>query len=194
VHRIRARRLVPLVLFACTLAVAILAARADLVQAQSAPLKVFLVRHAEPQEVPGNDNPGLSEAGRKRAAALKDKLRDAEITAIFTSPFLRTQETAAPLAEELVIAARQIGFVRGVNQHIADVATAVRNHRGSAVLVVGHSNTVPGVIGRLAGRTLPNLCERTFDILFAVELKDGAASLSSSRYGQASPPAEPNCL
>jgi broad specificity phosphatase PhoE len=181
-------------MFACTLAVAMLASRGDVVLAQAAPLKVFLVRHAEPQVIPGNDDPGLSDAGRKRAATLKDKLRDAEITAIFTTPFVRTQETAAPLAEELAIAARQIGFPRGLNQHIADVAAAVRNHGGTAVLVVGHGDTVPAVIRRLGGPALKNLCETTFDILFAVELKGGAASLTSSRYGDASPPAEPNCL
>ncbi len=171
-----------------------LAAGIELALAQSAPGKVFLVRHAEPQEVPGNDNPGLSDAGRRRAAELRDKLRDAGITAIFTSPFLRTRETAAPLAEELGIAARQIGFVRGIPGHIVDVATAVRNHRAGAVLVVGHSNTVPGVIGRLGGPTLQNLCEMTFDILFTVELKDGAASLTPSRYGETSPSAGPDCM
>src|SRR5204862_5982770 len=109
----------------------------------------------------------------KRAAELKDKLRDAEITAILTSPFLRTQETAAPLAEELAIAARQIGVPRGFNQHIADVAAAVRNHRGTAVLVVGHGDTVPAVIRRLGGPALKDLCATTFDVLFTVELKGG---------------------
>jgi len=193
-HRIRWRRLAPVVLFGYAFAIALLVGCSESVPVQSVTLRVFLVRHAEPEDVPGNEDPGLSEAGRQRAAALRDKLRDAEITAIFTSPFLRTQESAAPIAEELAVSPRRIGFVRGINQHIADLATAVRNHRGTAVLVVGHGDTVPAVIRRLGGPALKDLCETTFDVLFTVELKGGAAQLTPGRYGDPSPPPGPNCM
>ena len=58
---------------------------------------LFLVRHAEKATTGGND-PELSAAGQQRAEALARILKDSEITAIFTTEFKRTQETAAPTA------------------------------------------------------------------------------------------------
>src|SRR6266513_6019376 len=58
---------------------------------------VVVVRHAEKQASTGKD-PDLSPAGRARAEALARILKDSGITAIFTSEFKRTQETAGPTA------------------------------------------------------------------------------------------------
>src|SRR2546423_7035829 len=58
---------------------------------------VVIVRHAEKAANGGND-PDLSSAGRARAEALARILKDSGITAIFTTEFKRTQETAAPTA------------------------------------------------------------------------------------------------
>jgi phosphohistidine phosphatase SixA len=122
----------------------------DLAMTQSAPGKVFLVRHAEPG--PGDD-PALSAAGRKRAAELSAALRGAGITAILTSPLRRTRETAAPLAAALGLSPTPIDMARGIDAHIDELANAVRGHSGGAMLVVGHSNTVPRLIGLLGGPT-----------------------------------------
>ena len=68
---------------------------------------VFLVRHAERADTsPGVSptmaaDPDLSEAGRARAESLASALKDARITAIYTTEFKRTQQTAAPLAKVL---------------------------------------------------------------------------------------------
>ena len=59
---------------------------------------LFLVRHAEKATTGGND-PELSTAGQDRAGALARILTDCKITAIFTTEFKRTQETAAPTAK-----------------------------------------------------------------------------------------------
>src|SRR5437667_9313152 len=58
---------------------------------------VVIVRHAEKAANGGND-PDLSSAGQARANELARILKDSGITAIFTSEFKRTQETAAPAA------------------------------------------------------------------------------------------------
>lgn len=44
---------------------------------------------------------GLNEAGRQQAEALAERLKDAPIKAIYSSPLERAQETAAPLARAL---------------------------------------------------------------------------------------------
>jgi broad specificity phosphatase PhoE len=68
-------------------------------------VRLILVRHGQTRSnvdhiidtrVPG---PGLTDLGRREAAALPDALRADRIDAIFASPLIRTQQTAAPLAE-----------------------------------------------------------------------------------------------
>src|SRR5437667_11564086 len=58
---------------------------------------VVIVRHAEKAANGGND-PDLSSAGHARAEALARILKDSGITAIFSTEFKRTEETAAPTA------------------------------------------------------------------------------------------------
>src|SRR6266516_5195518 len=65
---------------------------------------VVIVRHGEKASDGGND-PELSSAGRARADALARILKDSGITAIFTSEFKRTQETAVPIATSIGITA-----------------------------------------------------------------------------------------
>src|SRR5437667_6366432 len=78
---------------------------------------VVIVRHAEKAANGGND-PDLSSAGRARAEALARILKDSSITAIFTSEFKRTQETAAPAATLIhvrpaVVAAKDTAALAG---------------------------------------------------------------------------------
>ena len=62
---------------------------------------MFLVRHAERADagmaaakMAGRD-PDLSDAGKARANALAAMLKDARITAIFTTEYKRTRQTGA---------------------------------------------------------------------------------------------------
>ena len=130
---------------------------------------VVLVRHAEPAT--GGDNPGLSAAGRRRAATLAEMLAGAGITAIFTSELRRTKDTAAPLAALLSI--------RPVE--IADApAAAARQVKaaGKRVLVVGHTNTVPQVIEALGGPANVVINAKEFDRMFVLQVPaNRAASL-----------------
>jgi 2,3-bisphosphoglycerate-dependent phosphoglycerate mutase len=68
-----------------------------------APLDVLLVRHAEPMPVgtPGmhDDDRPLTDAGREAARELAAELEGWEITAIYSSPYVRAVETVTVLAE-----------------------------------------------------------------------------------------------
>ena len=68
---------------------------------------VVIVRHAE-KATDGGRDPDLSLAGRARADELARILKDSGITAIFTSEFKRTQETAAPSATSIGVTATVI--------------------------------------------------------------------------------------
>ena len=97
---------------------------------------VFLVRHAE--KVDNSRDAALSAAGEARARGLADKLQDAGITAIFTSEFQRTKNTAAPLAAKLKIEP----LVHKADDTPGLVALLRKQDRA---LVVGHSNTLPEI-------------------------------------------------
>src|ERR1044071_2972996 len=65
---------------------------------------VVLVRHAEKAADPREDPP-LLESGNTRAQELARILEPVGIKAIYTSQFLRTKQTAEPLAKQLGITA-----------------------------------------------------------------------------------------
>jgi broad specificity phosphatase PhoE len=125
---------------------------------------VFMIRHAERADAGGTmaDDPDLSEAGRARAESLAAWLKDAKITAIFTSEYQRTRQTAAPLAKTL-----GIDIIQVPSTDTAGLAKRVRSHTGN-VLVVGHSNTIPE-LGKLLGvKEAITIGDQDFDNLFVV--------------------------
>ena len=139
---------------------------------------VFLVRHAE-KEATGED-PGLSEAGRKRAVALADLLADARITAVFSSEFNRTKQTATPIAERLglkvtVVPAKDLDAL---------VARAREVGPGGRALIVGHSNTVPAAASRLTGVKVAEMSETDFDRLYIATFRGtGPGDVTLLHYG-----------
>src|SRR5215213_4822262 len=84
-------------------ALAVLLTAASSASAQQA---VIVVRHAE--KVDQAADAALSAKGRARAKALADLLRGAGVTHIITSEFVRTRETAAPLATRLGLTVEQV--------------------------------------------------------------------------------------
>jgi broad specificity phosphatase PhoE len=151
---------------------------------------VFLVRHAEKADVPGQDPP-LSEAGRLRAEALARLLQSAGVKGIYTSQFLRTRQTAEPLAKRLGVTASSVPLsVKTSNQRevsdesVRELTRKVEAHAGEAVLIVGHSNSIPEVIRMLGGDTVPKIDESKFDDLFVVTVyAGGRAKVVHLRYG-----------
>lgn len=155
---------------------------------------VFVVRHAEKASATDPD-PSLSEAGRARAEALAVVLRDAGVTGIVVTPRKRTRETAAVVARARQLTAHVVPFGASTAEHLSAVAAAVRAAGGNAVLVVGHSNTVPGIVAALGGPRLPaDLCDAEYANLFIVRVPaTGPASLVRAQYGTADPPGANAC-
>lgn len=148
---------------------------------------VLVVRHAE-KAGPSGDVP-LSAAGEARAKALVAVGREAGVSAIITTPFMRTRQTAAPLATALGITPEELDVGRDVATHAKAIADLVRSRMsGRTVLVVGHSNTVPAIVHALGGPKRPDLCDESYDELFTVIVSEaGAARLVHARYGDPSP-------
>lgn len=134
---------------------------------------VYLVRHSEKADAPAADPP-LLEAGTKRAEELARTLGKAGIKAIYTSQFLRTKQTAEPLAKQLGIASTIIPVKMSATnrrelspEYLTEVAERVTSNGGN-VMIVGHSNTVPEIIKALGGDIVPTIDETVFDDLFVV--------------------------
>jgi phosphohistidine phosphatase SixA len=134
------------------------------VAATAQPPVVFLVRHAERAAISGRvpSDTGLSPAGQDRAQHLAEALKDAKITAIYTSEFKRTQETAAALAQSLGIRAEVIPG-DDLRSLVAKLKAAAGN-----VLVIGHSNTLPQIINALGVSSRVTVAESDYDNLFLV--------------------------
>jgi phosphohistidine phosphatase SixA len=146
---------------------------------------IFLVRHAERADAAGGqppagmtaNDPPLSAAGHDRAKKLAALLASAEVKHIFTTEFVRTQQTAAPFA-----AAAQIKPVAAPARNVDPLVQQVRQASGN-VLLVGHTNTVPELLKRLGVAVSVSIAETEYDNLFiVVRPAGGEPTLIRLRY------------
>ena len=146
---------------------------------------VIFVRHAEKATMPEGD-PALSPAGERRVAELTRQLVDADVVAgvdaIYSTPFRRTEETVRPVAEALGLP---------VNSYDAADTEAimeriVKEHKGKIILVVGHSNTVPALIGNMgASKKVPEIAENEYDNIYIISIPwFGKTKTIRLRYGE----------
>ena len=116
---------------------------------------VYLVRHAEKADPwpPDKDLDAfwpLSLAGMVRAEALAGRLEKAKIAAVYTSRTARTLATAMPLvARAHVPIVADDASIRSEDMP-GFLARLREKHAGdAAVLIVGHSNTIPRLLVHL---------------------------------------------
>lgn len=173
---LRKSRWLPVLCFSACALLAVFAAAAT---RETSETTVILVRHAE-KATTGGDDPRLSEAGLKRAAALQHALEKAGVKAIYASQYLRTQQTVEPLAQTLKIPVNRIDAAKTESL----VAQIRQKHRGETVLVAAHSNTVPEIMKALGATQPPAIAEDDFDNLFVLSVAEsGPPRVLHLRYG-----------
>lgn len=145
------------------------------VVAQRAPSVVYVVRHAERAE-DGTNDPPLSADGAERARLLATMLRDAGLTHIHTTDYLRTRATAAPIARET----RLVPEVYDAEK-LAMLAARLRATPGRH-LVVGHSNTVPQLVAELGGAPHGEIALEEYDRLYVLTLTGAEATTVLLRF------------
>jgi phosphohistidine phosphatase SixA len=123
---------------------------------------VYLVRHAEKQGT-GTD-PALTGCGQARAAALADYFADIKLQAVFSTSYQRTQQTAAGVASS-----KQLAVIEYEPRQPEKLVQQLTNYN-QAVLVVGHSNTVPQLVTLLSDIEIAPLTEQDYTMLYQVEL------------------------
>lgn len=110
---------------------------------------IYLVRHAEKSEGWPQDREldafwPLSPGGQARAEFLASRLENAGIAAVYTSRTTRALMTGLPLANRIKIP------IAATDDMEAFLSTLRGKHpNDKAVLIVGHSNTIPLLLARL---------------------------------------------
>jgi|SRR5690606_26091373 len=146
---------------------------------------IIFVRHAEKAATPPDD-PNLSEEGRRRVAELTRQLVDADVVAgvdaIYSTPYKRTMETARPLAEALDLPVHRYD----PNDNDAVLETILKEHKGKIILVVGHSDTIPGLIADLgASKKVPPIDDLEYDNIYVISIPwFGKTKTIRLRYGE----------
>lgn len=140
---------------------------------------VIVLRHAEKAAEPLGD-PVLSPQGIARAARLADLLGATPLAAIYSSDTQRTRQTAAPLAvrQRLPVTVREGKDIAGLLEDIGS------RHIGRSVVVVGHSNTVPGIVSTLTrGRRTVTVGDDEYGRVFIVTVtRFGPPAVTEVRY------------
>jgi len=145
---------------------------------------VYVVRHAEKAKPGANvsaaeaKDPELTEAGKVRADALVAALGTTKLTAIFSSPYKRTLQTVAPVAnaQGLDVQTVDAADVKALTAKLEALDA------GSYALVSGHSNTVPMIIEALGVTEKVELGHDDHGDLFVVTTGE-RAQLERRRFG-----------
>ena len=137
--------------------------------------KTYLVRHAE--KTAERPDPGLTDAGSIRAVMLADELEDVGLTAIWSTDYKRTRDTAAPIAARLGLEVQLYDPA-----DLPGFAAQLKTDPAQVALVVGHSNTTPQLTEALGGDPATPIDEgHEYDRLYVVDLISGQSELR--RYG-----------
>lgn len=141
--------------------------------------RYYIVRHAEKEAATTmtTDVP-LSQAGAQRALALKELLQDRNIKNIYSTNYVRTKSTAAPLAQQLGLTPI---LYEASDTTIAFLLQKIKKN----TLVVGHSNTVDDIVNRLTGKQLlQDLPDTQYGDLFIVTRRGKKYFFERSQFGQ----------
>jgi len=145
---------------------------------------ILIVRHAEKQ-VNAGDDPHLSEAGVARAQALATVAENANVGAVYVSQFLRTNETVAAFsANHADIPVITLPVNKSADYPKLIAKEILSKQSGKVVLVVSHSNIVPGIVEELTKVKVPPIPDDEFSRLYIVTLRPGAPpQLIAAQYG-----------
>jgi phosphohistidine phosphatase SixA len=128
---------------------------------------IILVRQAE--KVDASQDPELSPEGSQRAERLMRIVKKYRPGAIYSTDFKRTRDTAAPMA-----ARRKLQIETYDARKPADLIDAIMRSRTKRFMIVGHSNTVPGLANLLGKKELfRNLDDAEYGAIWIVRIKDG---------------------
>ena len=128
---------------------------------QTRPTTIYLIRHAEKADATANTE--LSNAGKLRAENWVKHFKGKKIAAVYSTDYNRTLQTAAPIAKQAGVE------VRKYSHREFDLKKLAVRHPGQMIVVVGHSNTIPGYVNAaISAKTYEDIAETEFGTIFEV--------------------------
>ena len=121
---------------------------------------VYVMRHL--QKAAGDDPP-LTDEGAALARGVAEQLAGTNIRAVFATGTRRAQQTAAPLASRL-----NLNVTTYDPANPAALAAAAKA-AGGAVLIVGHSNTVPDIVASFGGEKPAPIADSEYGTIYIVD-------------------------
>jgi len=133
--------------------------------AQTNVTTLYFIRHAE--KVDNSQNPDLAEAGKVRAEKWRTIFGDIALSAVYSTDFKRTLQTAGPVSLSKKLAAILY------NPKTVDLDLFLKDNIGETVLVVGHSNSTPELVNKIIKeKKYENISENIFGNLYIVTIVD----------------------
>ena len=151
------------------------------ISAQRRKITVILMRHAEKDRSQDEEtlDPNLSAAGKERARRLAKVIKKYKPMRAFSTDFIRTRETVAPIA-----AKRHLTVKTYDAQKLAELADEILTYRkGRRVVVVGHNTTTPALVNLfLKEDKYKPLGENEYDKIWIVRIKKGKIRVKEILY------------
>lgn len=126
----------------------------------------FFIRHAEKDvSNPNNLNPKLTQKGKNRAQNWANILIDTNIDYIYTTNYIRTRQTAKPIANS-----KKLKMILYDPKDLNSVDFQEKT-KGKTTVVIGHSNTTPDFVNKVIGykKYLP-INEKVYGKIFIVKI------------------------
>lgn len=150
---------------------------------------IYIVRHAEKAPVPAGasqmaaSDPPLSEAGKARALALRERLKGEKIAYFFSTNYKRTLATAKPLADAR--GNKTVTLYSPRPDSTDAFINRIKQIKKGNILVVGHSNTIDDLANKLAGsKVVPgDLKDSEYDNLYKLKRKGDTYTFKNEKYG-----------
>ncbi len=129
---------------------------------------IILVRHAEKADQTSQD-PELSAEGKQRSERLLKAIKKYKPGAVYSTNFKRTRDTGSPMAVR-----RHLQIKTYDARKPTDLIDEMMKSRTKRFLVVGHSNTIPGLVNLIGKKELfKNLDDAEYGTIWIMRLKDG---------------------
>ena len=145
---------------------------------------IIFVRHAEESSLNEGES-SLTTEGEIRSAELARQLVDADVIAgvdaIYSTSFQYSKQTAFPISKALNIPIE----IYDINDTELIIEDIIKQHKGKIILVVGHNNTIPLMIGNMgASKDVPKIEDNEYDNIYLVSIPwFGKTKTIRLRYG-----------
>lgn len=109
----------------------------------------ILVRHAEKESSMMAD-PALTAEGIRSSEGLAQLLQHFNVSAVYSTPYIRTEKTVSPLATQMKLPVEFYQPTEGKDL-LDKLLNSGQGDEDFTYLIAGHSNTIPNLVNHLLG-------------------------------------------